>query len=472
MSAPVWSEGTGPRPETAARLPVGDHVDVVVVGAGLTGLFTARTLAEAGRTVVVVEARSVGSCASGASTGKASLLQAARHSLIADSLSLGVAREHLRAHAHGLEEILSLSASRRFGLERASAFTVAGTSAGVEQVRREHEVCRELGLPVTLHESLDAPYPVHAALELPDQVQLDPLALLGELVAAVAEAGGRIVEGCRVTGLDDDGDLVSVETSMGDLSADHVVLATASPILDHVPTTTTLVPHRSYLCAFDVPDQPLTGMHISVDSPSRSLRTAVVDGRRRLLVGGSGHRTGEARSTRRLVDDLEAWTTEHFPGARLTHAWSAQDHHPVGLVPLVTTFGGESGRVHFAGGYSKWGVTGAPAAARHLTDRLLGRPETVSFGTPSTWGRAKNALRSQAKAPAMMAGSLVRDGLTGEARVDGEDVRVSLVCPHAGGICTWNDAESTWDCPLHGSRFGPAGTILEGPATTDLDRLR
>ncbi|MDF3312787.1 Rieske 2Fe-2S domain-containing protein [Rhodococcus sp. T2V] len=36
----------------------------------------------------------------------------------------------------------------------------------------------------------------------------------------------------------------------------------------------------------------------------------------------------------------------------------------------------------------------------------------------------------------------------------------------------WNDAEDSWDCPLHGSRFTAAGTLLEGPATTDLRRLR
>ncbi|MEH3032807.1 MAG: alcohol dehydrogenase catalytic domain-containing protein [Aeromicrobium erythreum] len=47
--------------------------------------------------------------------------------------------------------------------------------------------------------------------------------------------------------------------------------------------------------------------------------------------------------------------------------------------------------------------------------------------------------------------------------VDGCERSVSAVCPHLGGIVRWNDLEQSWDCPLHGSRFGPDGRVLEGP---------
>ena len=37
------------------------------------------------------------------------------------------------------------------------------------------------------------------------------------------------------------------------------------------------------------------------------------------------------------------------------------------------------------------------------------------------------------------------------------------VCTHLGGVLRRNDAEDSWDCPLHGSRFDLDGEVLEGP---------
>jgi Rieske Fe-S protein len=51
---------------------------------------------------------------------------------------------------------------------------------------------------------------------------------------------------------------------------------------------------------------------------------------------------------------------------------------------------------------------------------------------------------------------------------DGELHERSAICPHLGGLVGWNDAEKTWDCPCHGSRFDRFGRVVQGPANADL----
>ena len=53
---------------------------------------------------------------------------------------------------------------------------------------------------------------------------------------------------------------------------------------------------------------------------------------------------------------------------------------------------------------------------------------------------------------------------------DGTVTAVSPVCSHLGCQVSFNDAERSWDCPCHGSRFAVDGSVLQGPAVHRLER--
>ena len=54
---------------------------------------------------------------------------------------------------------------------------------------------------------------------------------------------------------------------------------------------------------------------------------------------------------------------------------------------------------------------------------------------------------------------------------DGKLSLCSPVCTHLKCIVGWNDADQTWDCPCHGSRFHPTGEVLSGPAEEALEKI-
>jgi nucleotide-binding universal stress UspA family protein/nitrite reductase/ring-hydroxylating ferredoxin subunit len=62
------------------------------------------------------------------------------------------------------------------------------------------------------------------------------------------------------------------------------------------------------------------------------------------------------------------------------------------------------------------------------------------------------------------------DKLAVYIEADGTVHSLSPRCAHMGCTVDWNDADKTWDCPCHGSRYRFDGMVVHGPATRGLDR--
>ncbi|GAB3815751.1 FAD-dependent oxidoreductase [Tessaracoccus terricola] len=485
----LW-QATNPLDASPDELTPGDHFDTVVAGAGITGVATAVLLARSGQRVAVLEARRVGAVTTGGTTGKVSLLQGTVLSQIRRFHSDDVLRAYVQANLEGQAWLRHHLEQHGVEAQERTAYSYATTPEGSARLRDELTACRIAGLDARWAGETELPFAVHSALELPGQLQIDPMTALEALLRELRERGGAVYEGVRLTDASS-GFPVQIETTAGKVSAEHLVLATGTPVLDRGAYFAKLLPLRSYLLAFRVPDADLPqGMYLSVDKTTRSLRTADVGDGELLLVGGSGHVVGRGGSTKRRVDDLVHWTQLNFPGARRTHAWSAQDYRTLNRVPFVGKLPRGGGHIWLATGFNKWGLANAVAAALNLSGQILGghmewaeklgsritKPAGVLEALRTNAGVAAHLAGGWTKGlanpadPPVGGGDVGRDGtrLVASTTSGGRTCHVSGVCTHLGGVVEWNDAEESWDCPLHGSRFAPDGTVLEGPATKPL----
>ena len=470
--------------------------DVAVVGGGITGLITALLLQWEGLDVVLIDRHRVGTGVSGHTTAKLSSLHQLTYARLRSSFGEDGARTYGEANEAGLARIAGLVDELGIDCDfrRRPNFTYAASDEDLPRVEAEVEAARAAGLPASFVEEVPLPFPTAGAIRVDDQAEFHPVKFLAGLAGALELAGCRIFEHTCATGVRE-GTPCRVETTGGDITAEHVVLATHFPFLDRGLFFARIHAERSYCLAARLDDPPPEGMFISASPPTRSIRSHPVVGEELLIVGGEGHKVGQGGPTGPRYRALEQFARERFPVAAVDYRWSTQDNVSVDHVPLVGKITPLSRRTYTATGFRKWGLAMGAAAAELITDAIAGREHPWQGFFDSNRLAPIPAARDLVTENANVAFHFFADRLTrraadsldelgpGEGKVvsrhgrqvavsrDGRGAvhAVSARCPHLGCIVAWNDAERSWDCPCHGSRFAQDGSVLHGPAVSPLE---
>lgn len=474
----------------------GGTVDVAVVGAGIAGLTTALRLVQEGASVALLEADRVASGVTAYTTAKVTSLHGLTYASVESGFGPEGAAAYAEANQAGLAEVVRLVGEHAIDCtcERLPAFTYTEEPERGGEVEAEVAAAVRAGLAARFTTEVGLPYPVQAAIRVENQLQFHPRRYCLGLAAALVEAGGAIYEQTRVLDVDEDDDGVRVLTAVGELRAGSAVLCTQLPVVDPAALFARTHPARSYALAVRLRDPAPEGMHLSADSPTRSVRPISVGGNT-AVIGGEGHKVGHDPDTGARYAALEGWARERFEVEEITHRWSAHDYMPADGVPYIGRLSPGARRLYVATGFGKWGMTTGTAAALIIADAIAGRSNPWAFLFDATRLNPKGSARSVVTETVDVAKRFVGDrlrslgadpavdlapGQGGVRDLDGERVAayrddhgrlhaVSARCTHLGCLVAWNVAELSWDCPCHGSRFDVDGGVLCGPATRPLD---
>ena len=416
------------------RLEQDVKTDVLIIGGGLAGLLCAYALEQRGIDYLLIEADTICSGVSRNTTAKLT----SQHGLIYDRLvrqfGVGAARLYWRANEAALKRYRQLA--RRFPCDLETKDAYVYTLEDRNKLERELRALEAIGAPAELVEKLPLPFPTAGAVRLREQAQFHPL----KLTAGIAQ-GLHIREHTAARAFEGK----TVVTDRGVIRAENVIAATHFPLNNkHGAYFLKMYQHRSYVLALENgPD--LDGMYVDASGTGLSFRNYGGF----LLLGGGAHRTGHPGGG---WAELEAFAHAHYPDARESCRWAAQDCMSLDGVPYIGQYSRRTPGFFVATGFNKWGMTSAMVSSMILSDLVQGKENPFA----PVFSPSRTMLRPQ----------LLVNGVTATANL----LTVSKHrCPHMGCALKWNPQEHSWDCPCHGSRFDENGTLLDNPATGDLD---
>lgn len=478
------------------------EVDVCIVGAGIVGITTAYLLLREGKSVMVLDDGPVGWGETGHTSGHLCTLIDDRYFYIAEIHGEEKAKLVAQSHAAAVDLIESIVQYENIDcdFERLDGYLFVPKGDAPEPLRKELNAAREAGLQVEwLERAPFRNFETGPAIRCPRQAQFHSLKYLTALTELVYELGGAIHTGTHVEGVDK-GRPARVQTATGAaVTAGAVVLATNVPMIDRVAMHTKQEAYRTYLIGGPIdPGELEHALYWDTLDPYHYVRLQRVrderGDRRILLVGGEDHKTGQG-DEREHFDRLETWARARFPSlGELEYRWAGQIIEPLDGLAFIGRNPGDD-NVFIATGDSGNGLTHGTLAAMMFRDFLTGRENPwreVYDPSRKITREIKEYMRANLNVARQYAdlvtpgevdsmddipprsGAIVREGLRKFAVYRDEHGclhKHSAVCPHLGCIVQWNNADHSWDCPCHGSRFEATGKLLNGPANKDLETV-
>ena len=470
-------------------------VDVAIIGGGITGIVTAYELAKAGKKVALLEQGRLAEGASGWTTAFATYVTDAPFLKLKKTVGAKRATLAWNAGREAIDELERLIKAEKIDCDfmRCPAYVFAKDEQALEQLHREEDAIKESGFRVKMD---DAPlgFATPGHMRVDRQAKFHPVKFLTGLAKAAEKHGAHIFENSKMESHAGSSPCV-VKTKGGQLRATYVVLATHMPNGNPDLIAERITAYQTYCLEAEIPKGILSeALYWDTELPYHYFRVDAFPDHDRLMIGGEDHKTGQSEDANMHFAQMENFVKQLLPGIEynISRHWSGEILQTIDELPFV----GPTHRnkhVLMATGFAGNGMTFGIASALILRDHILGKknPYANALRTLRFSGFFHYCERGYNYMKELVAGRMSQEKTTvdripaGEGaivNIDGKKVAVfrtpagkliklSPVCTHLKCIVQWNNAEKTWDCPCHGSRFAKDGKVINGPAKKPLEKI-
>ncbi|WP_027802616.1 NAD(P)/FAD-dependent oxidoreductase [Paraburkholderia dilworthii] len=384
---------TAPPFVSACEGPVDGHADVVVIGAGFTGLSAAQALGTRGASVTVVDAGRVGGGASGRNGGQVNTGVAQDFVALAAQLGLERASACYRAYSDAVDTVERLIRDENIDCN----YIATGK---LKLASKPHHLAHLEKTADLIRRAVDTDIELFDGERIRSEVQSDGFhggllqrhggqMHMGKFTVGLAEAavrrGAKLYENAAVTSIVKDGDAHRVVTARGEVRAKQVLIATGPS--RHGPFgwyRRRLAPVGSFI----VVTEPLPPELLAKVLPNRRAYTTTrlmhnyfrVTPDSRVLFGGrarftASERPSDAKSGRILQQGLAAM----FPmlaSARIDYCWGGLVDMSVDRLPHA----GQHDGIYFSMGYSGHGTQMSTHMGQVMADVMDGREDRNPWG--------------------------------------------------------------------------------------------
>jgi glycine/D-amino acid oxidase-like deaminating enzyme/nitrite reductase/ring-hydroxylating ferredoxin subunit len=481
--------------------------DVVIVGGGIAGISVAYSLMQSGKKVVVVEDGNIGSGETGRTSAHlVSALDDRYYELeriFGDKMTKSIADSH-KAAIDFIERTIAYE-KIDCDFERVDGYLFLHSTDKEDALEREMEACSKAGMQVVAMPVMPGVKEPVKCLKFYDQAQFHPLKYLKGLCKAITERGGLIFT-------DSSADIITSEgitTKNGStVTADHVVIATNTPINNKYVMHLKQFPYRTYVIGARIKKDSVkkalwwdTG-DVSVNSdipPYHYVRIQKFDKDYDLIIcGGEDHPVGiddrEGIAPEDRYGLLEFWLRKHFEIKDVIYTWSGQIMEPMDSLAYIGRNPNDKDNIYIVTGDSGNGLTHSTIAGILLKDMINGvenewekiyDPSRLKIGKSGKTffkelvGGLMTYYQQKPKDTKSVELSEIKKKEGRIIDIDGEKFGayrdehnalhiVRAECTHLKCIVKWNNDEASWDCPCHGSRFSLDGKVIHGPANDNL----